>query len=125
MTAWTTDELRRIGAADELRVSSRRKDGSLRPYVTIWVVRVGDDIYIRSAAGPDNPWFRRAKASGTGRITAGGVERDVTFTEAAADAHPGIDAEYHTKYDKYGDRFVSPVVGERAALATFRIVPED
>ena len=125
MTAWTTDELGRIGAADELRVSSRRKDGSLRPFVTIWVVRVGDDIYIRSAMGPDNPWFRRAKTSGTGRITAGGVERDVTFTEAAADAHPGIDAGYHTKYDRYGDRFVSPVVGETAALATFRVLPED
>ena len=125
MTSWTTDELQRIGDADELRVSSRRKDGSLRPYVTIWVVRLDDDIYIRSAMGPDNPWFRRAKASGTGRITAGGVERDVSFTDAATDAHSDIDAVYHTKYDRYGARFVSPVVGETAALATFRIVPED
>ena len=124
MTTWTTDELRRIGDADELRVSSRRKDGSLRPKVTIWVVRVGDDIYIRSAIGPENPWYRRAKASGTGRITAGGVERDVAFAEAAPDAHSGIDAAYHTKYDRYGDNLVSPVVGDTAALATLRVVPE-
>lgn len=31
MTAWTEDELITIGGAEELRVSSRRRDGSLRP----------------------------------------------------------------------------------------------
>ena len=51
MTAWTADELDRIGRADELRIASRRADGSLRPYVTIWTVRSGDDIYVRSAHG--------------------------------------------------------------------------
>ncbi len=54
MTAWTADELARIGRPDELQVSSRRPDGSLRPYITIWVVRLGDDLYVRSAYGPDN-----------------------------------------------------------------------
>jgi hypothetical protein len=31
-----------------VEVSSYRPDGSLRPFVTIWVVRVGDDVFIRS-----------------------------------------------------------------------------
>ena len=31
---WTDDELRRIGAATELQIATRRDDGSLRPYVT-------------------------------------------------------------------------------------------
>jgi hypothetical protein len=39
----------------------------LRPYVTMWVVRANDELYVRSAYGPNNPWFRRAKASGAGR----------------------------------------------------------
>jgi hypothetical protein len=47
MTAWTPDELARVGQADELQISSRRADGDLRPFVTIWAVRVGDDIYVR------------------------------------------------------------------------------
>ena len=57
MTAWTNDELRRIGRAEELQIASRRRHGTLRPYVTIWTVCVADDVYVRSAAGVDNPWF--------------------------------------------------------------------
>ncbi|GAB3418381.1 DUF2255 family protein [Flindersiella endophytica] len=123
MTSWTADELSRIGEAEELRIASVRKDGTLRPYITIWVVRAGDELYVRSAYGVDNPWFRRAKASGTGRIEAGGLERDVTFAEAASDAQAAIDAAYHTKYDRYGPRIVGPVTDARAAAATFRLLP--
>src|SRR5687767_4281299 len=97
--SWTADELRAMGDAEELRLASRRRDGTLRPYVTMWVVRVGDELYVRSAYGAENPWYRRAKASGSGRVRAGGVERDVTFSAAAPDVHPAIDAAYHTKYD--------------------------
>ena len=125
MTAWTSDELTRVGGAEELQVSSRRPDGSLRPYVTIWVVRSGDDLYIRSAYGPGNPWFRRAKRSGSGRIRAGGVERDVRFIEPDADVHAAVDAAYHAKYDRYGPRIVGTVVGERVVATTFRIEPAD
>ncbi len=60
MTAWTEDELERVGSATELQVSSYRPDGSLRPFVTIWAVRAGDDLFVRSAYGRDNGWFRRA-----------------------------------------------------------------
>jgi hypothetical protein len=79
MSAWTSDELSRIGAAEELQLASVRGDGTLRPYVTMWVVRADDDLYVRSAYGSNNPWFRRAKASGAGRIRAGGLERAVTI----------------------------------------------
>ncbi|MCF4121267.1 DUF2255 family protein [Antribacter sp. KLBMP9083] len=123
MTGWTPDELRRIGGATELRIASRRRDGSLRPYVTIWVVRAGDDLYVRSAYGADNPWFRRAKASGTGRVHAGGVVREVDFVVPDDDAHPAIDAAYHAKYDKYGAAIVGTVLGPRVAETTLRLVP--
>jgi hypothetical protein len=73
MPGWTADELSTIGKADELQITSRRRDGSLRPYVTIWVVRSGDNLYVRSAYGHDNGWFQRALSSGAGRIRAGGV----------------------------------------------------
>lgn len=125
MTAgWAADELTRIGDATELQVASRRSDGSLRPFVTIWVVRVGDDLYVRSAYGTDNPWFRRAKTSGEGRVRAGGVERDVTFTAPAGDSSADIDAAYHLKYDRYGPRIVGTVVGPHAAPGTLRLVPQ-
>jgi hypothetical protein len=123
VSGWRPEELAKIGAADELQLSSLRRDRTLRPYVTMWVVRAGDDIYVRSAYGPDNPWYRRAKASGSGRIRAGGVERDVNFAEASPDAHADIDAAYHRKYDRYGPRIVGSVVGPAVRALTLRLLP--
>ena len=124
MTTWTPEELDRIGRAEELQIASRRSDGPLRPYVTIWVVRDDDDLYVRSAYGPGNPWFVRAKASGAGRIRAGGVERDVAFEVPAADVHDAIDAAYHAKYDRHGPRIVGTVVGPKVVETTLRLVPK-
>ena len=125
MTNWTTEELSRVGDAQELQLASMRADGSLRPYVTMWVVRAGDELYVRSAYGPNNPWYRRARASVAGRIRAGGVERDVTFAEAAADAHAAIDAAYHAKYQRYGPKIVGSVVGPHAQGVTICLAPRD
>ena len=125
---WTDDELRRVGDAAELQIASRRRDGSLRPYVTIWTVRAGDHLYVRSAYGTSNPWFRRATASGAGRIRAGGIERDVTFTPASeldANTQAAVDAAYHAKYDRYGPQIVGTVTGPHAAPVTLRLVPQD
>ena len=124
MSTWTADELTRIGTAEELQVSSTRADGTLRPYVTIWAVRAGDDIYIRSAYGSANPWFVRAGRSGTGRIRAGGVEKDVTFAAASPEAHAAIDAAYHAKYDRYGPGIVNTVVGPDVVAVTLQVVPQ-
>ena len=123
MTAWTADELDRIGRATELAIASRRADGTLSPYVTIWGVRSGNDIYIRSAYGPANGWYRRAKTRQAGRIRAGGVERDVQFGKPPADAHPAIDTAYHTKYDRYGPQIVATVTGPPATAVTLRVTP--
>jgi len=120
---WTSDELNTVGKAEELQITSLREDGTLRPYVTIWTVRAGDDLYVRSAHGSNNPWFRRATASGAGRIRAGGLERDVTFAAADPGAQAGIDAAYHAKYDRYGPAIVGAVVGAEAAPVTIRLLP--
>lgn len=123
MTAWTAEELVVIGQTDELQIASERPDGTLRPYVTIWVVGVGDDVFVRSAYGSANPWFRRAVASGTGRVRVGGLERDVTFEAPDPGVHPDVDAAYHAKYDRYGPSVVGTVVGEKVVDVTLRLVP--
>jgi hypothetical protein len=58
MTPWTSDELKKIGIAEELEIATRRSDGTLRKPVIIWVVRVGDDLYVRSVNGRTSTWFR-------------------------------------------------------------------
>src|SRR5437870_3663727 len=99
MTAWTSDELDKIAAAEELQIASVRRDGTLRNPVTIWVVRHGDDLYIRSYKGRGGSWFRAAQVRPEGRIRVGGAEKDVTLVE---ETDPGIndqiDAAYCTKY---------------------------
>jgi len=124
-SSWTDEELREVGGATELRVASRRPDGTLRPYVTIWGVRSGPEIYIRSAYGPQNGWFRRAVEAGAGRVRAGGTERDVSFErlDAGSPVQGDIDAAYHAKYDSYGPNIVGSVVGPAAAAVTLQVVP--
>jgi hypothetical protein len=123
MSAWTADELARIGRADELHVASRRPDGSLRPFVTIWAVRLGDELYVRSAYGSKNPWFVRALESRDGRVRAGGVERDVAFEASGRELDAALHAAYHAKYDRYGPKIVGTVVSPEAARSTLRLVP--
>ncbi|WP_374975628.1 DUF2255 family protein [Microbacterium trichothecenolyticum] len=123
MAAWDESELRRVGAATELRISSRRPDGTLRPAVTIWHAAVGDALYIRSAHGPENGWFRRALRSGAGRVTAGGVEKDVTFGLADEAVAPAVDAALHAKYDRYGPGPVGAITGPDAAATTLLVMP--
>lgn len=124
MSRWTTDDLERIARVDEVQVSSRRSDGSLRRFVTIWAVRAGDDVYVRSARGASNGWFRRAVASGDGRVRAGGVERDVRFELAPFAAHADVDRAYHAKYDRYDPSIVGTVVNPEASQTTLRLVPQ-
>jgi hypothetical protein len=75
--AWTSQELARLGTADEIQISPRRPDGSDDPFTTIWVVRVDDGLYVRSWRGSRGRWYRHALSTGTGRIRGAGIERDV------------------------------------------------
>ena len=123
MSGWTKDELDRLGRADELRLASRRDDGTSGRFVTIWAVRTGDDLYVRSAYGPENGWFVRAKVAGAGRVQAGGVERDVAFEVPTPDVAGDVTAAYHAKYDRYGAHMVGTVVSDQAVASTLRVVP--
>lgn len=77
MSGWTNDELNRIGEAEELNLSPVRRDGTLREPVTMWVVRNGEDVYVRSVNGRTSSWFRGAQIRHEAHIQAGGVEKDV------------------------------------------------
>lgn len=125
MPSWTPDELDLVERTDELHLSSSRPDGSLRAAVTIWVVRVGDGVYVRSAYGPGNGWFRRASAAGAGHVRVGRLEKDVTFAAPGPDVHDELDAAYHRKYDRYGSAIVGTVVGPAVVDVTLRVEPRD
>jgi hypothetical protein len=125
MAAWTPAELHDVDSEHELRLSSRREDGSLREPVTIWTARVGNDVFVRAAYGPGTGWFRRAESSGRGHVEIGTVARDAAFEPADAALADAIDAAYHAKYDAaYAARIVDSVVSADARERTLRVVPE-
>lgn len=122
--AWTSDELTSIGNANELQIAPLRRDGTPRRPVTIWVVRRGDDLYVRSWKGREGAWYRGALVRREGRISAGGFEKDVSFVEEADPAvNDEIDAAYRTKYRGAGARYVDPMVAQQARATTLRLVP--
>ncbi|TAH51774.1 MAG: DUF2255 family protein [Chloroflexota bacterium] len=124
MTAWTSDELDKIGTAEELKIQSLRRDGALRNPVTIWVVRVGDDLYVRAVNGRTSAWFRGTQTRHEGHIRAGGVDKDVTFVEVSDPAvNDQIDAAYQTKYRRYSANIVGSTLTPDARAATIKLVP--
>ena len=123
MTVWTSDELDKIGTAEELQIAALRRDGTLRNPVTIWVVRHGDDLYVRSVNGRTGAWFRGTQVRHEGHIQAGGVDKDVTFVEADPTINDQIDTAYRTKYRRYGANIVNTIVSSEARSATIKLVP--
>jgi hypothetical protein len=122
MTAWTTDELTRIASADELQIAPRRRDRTLRNPRTIWVVRHGDDLYVRSVNGRTSAWFRGAQVRHEAHIQAGGIDKDVRLVETD-DLNDQIDAAYRTKYRRYAAIIIDAIVSPQARAATLRLVP--
>ena len=125
MTSWTRNDLGRIGAAEELQLASFKEDGTLRKPVTIWVVRVGDDLYVRAYRGREGAWFRHIQRRPEGRISAGGVTKDVTFVDASSDEalNNKIDAAYQSKYQRYSATYVDPMIARQARATTLKLVP--
>ena len=123
MAAWTQNELDRIGNAEELEIAALRPDGTLRKPVPDWVVRVGDDLYVRSGYGDRAAWYRATQQRREGHISAGGTKRDVTFAEADPALNDDIDAVYLSKYRRHEARWLDPMVAPEARATTIKLVP--
>ena len=122
ISTWPSDELDRIARAEELEITSVRRDGTLRKPVTIWVVRDGDDLYVRSVNGRTSSWFRGVRVRHEGRIRAGGVDKDVFLVETD-DMNDEIDAAYRSKYRRYAESIVDSIISPQARAATLKLVP--
>jgi len=124
MAAWTSTELDKIANAEELQIASLRADGTLRKLVIIWVVRLGDDLYVRSVNGRSSAWFRGVQTRHEGHVQAGGVEKDVSFVEEPdAKLNDQIDAVYATKYHNYAASIINSINSPTARVAAIKLVP--
>lgn len=123
MTAWTPDELRAIAATDDFHIAPFRADGvTLGTPTWIWSVVVDDGVYVRAYNGTDSGWYRSARSQGAGRITAGGLEKDVAFTAVEEPAlNDRVDAAYEAKYGT--SPYFPPMVTAKTRAATVRVDP--
>ena len=123
MNEWTSEELTRIGNAEELEIASVRSDGTRRKPVTIWVARDGDSLYVRSVKGPSSAWFRGTQDRHEGRIRGGGADQDITFVDADHDIGDKVDAAYRAKYRRYAGSILNSVLTPQARSTTTKLVP--
>ena len=127
MASWTGDESSRLARAEEVEIAPRRGDGSLRPRVTVWLVRAGDDLYVRSAVkGRDAAWYRGVQETHRGRIWARGkerIEKDVDFVTADPEVNDDVDAAYRSKYRRYAGRILDSCLTPDARSTTLRLEP--
>ena len=119
---WRAADLAKIDGADELRIATRRRDGTLRPAVPIWVVAVDVYVYVRTWHRRDTGWFGRAVGDGVARIGVPGLEADVTVEDVGPQFRARVDAAYRAKYGRYGAATVEQMVGDDAVATTLRLV---
>ena len=73
--------------------------------------------------GRDGAWFRGVQETHKGRISAGGLDREVTFVNADHKIDDDVDAAYRTKYRRYAGSILNSVLTPQARSATLKLVP--
>ncbi|HVV89285.1 MAG TPA: DUF2255 family protein [Solirubrobacterales bacterium] len=122
MVDWNATELERIAASREVEISALREDGALTKPVTIWCVRVGDELYVRSVRGGAGGWYKAAEQRHEGRIEADETAVDVAFEDMPHHLDEEIDAAYKEKYGYPSDP-VDSMIADAAKATTTRVVP--
>ena len=122
MNTWTATELDSIAASEELRIAGEHRDGTLYRWTPIWVVRVDQDLYVRSGGGPNGGWYRHATA-GPAHIRVNGREHTVAL-EHQIDQQlvQAVDDAYKAKYGT--SPFLSALLSNDARTTTTRVLPK-
>ena len=122
MSTWSSDDLARLGSADEIQIAPEKDDGTLRSPTTIWIVRSGEEMYVRSVNGPDGHWYRTAEGTHRGQIRVDGATKDVAFVdETDPTVNEQVDAAYMAKYGN--TPYVEPMIRPGPRDTTLKLVP--
>ncbi len=124
MGKWTSEELKKIEKTDELEIAALQKNGKLRKPTTIWVVQVGEDLYIRAVNGRKGAWYLSTQERHEGHIKCDGVKKDVRFEDAGPEINDKVDEAYRQKYKEYEKDIVDTEFTEKARATTQRLVPK-
>lgn len=113
--------LQHLADVEEIDIAFRRPNGSIGS-TPIWVVQVGEDIFVRSVRGTRGGWYRRLRADPDGEVRDGGHTHPVHAEPVADERTLGeVTGAYQTKY---GDSpYVRPLLEGSSIGATLRLHP--
>jgi hypothetical protein len=121
---FTSDELKNINEADDLKISPLRGDGTTYGTPTwIWEVVVDGNLYVRAYNGQTSRWYQSAMEQKAGRIHAAGMVKEVSFEPVQDNLNTQIDEAYKRKY--FNSPYLLPMISSRARAATVKIGPKE
>ena len=124
MSRWSNDEITKIAETDDLHIAPFREDAVTYGTPTwVWSVVVDGALYVRAYNGQNSRWYQAAMRQKAGRITAGGMTKDVSFEPLDGPINDLIDDAYRAKYK--GSPYLSPMIGAGPRAATVKVMPRE
>jgi hypothetical protein len=114
-------DLQHAAEAEEITIGFQRPDGSTGS-TPVWIVRAGDDVFVRSMYGQRGGWYRRLRANPDGMVTDEAHTHQVRAEPVADEAtRQEVTRAYESKYGR--SPYVEPLLSEEAIGATLRLEP--
>lgn len=121
--AWTTQELEMLSQSEEIRITSFKRDGSQRNWTPIWIVRLGDALFVRSGGGVNGGWYRHATDQRGARIRGGGVDAEVNLRRVVDDqVNEDVNASYRSKYGNQPEFLLRLLITSPATESTVEVI---
>lgn len=124
VAAWPPQQLDAFAAVEEITIQTMKEDGSLRRAVPIWVVAVGNELFVRSSHGRGSGWYRGATTRHRAVIAGANQAQAVALVEEHEKVAQ-LDDAYRHKYRRYERSFLPALLAEPARTAAFRLEPVD
>jgi hypothetical protein len=118
------DVLQTLNAAEEVQIEPRSVDGRSGQPVTIWVVVVDGDVYVRSYKGPQGRWYQALLTHPEGVLHADGLEipfRAVKVEDAQTIAR--VSEAYRRKYERLWPKETADMLRTEVVRTTLRLEP--
>ena len=126
--SWTPEQLQQIDGSRELEIASKRPDGTLRQWLPIWVVCVGDQVYVRTWYRRTTGWFGHVVKTRQARVRVPRLEIDVVVEDIGdgdGDLRSAVDDAYQAKYAPHPGGSVGQMTTDSAAATTLRLSPSN
>ena len=121
-----SDEIRTLlEQVDEVRIEPRSADGRRVGPVTIWVVVVDGDVYVRSYRGPNGRWYQALLRHPTGVLHVD--SRDVPFRAKRVEDQAeiaSVSEAYRRKYEGTWPKETAEMLRNEVLSTTLRLEPE-